>query len=223
VSVVRPEFGPTLPELVAPRWRAWGGRTRVAVALAAAIVVLAVAGGLAALRDSDGRTNLVVREPTAFNLLKPASLQRVTPADGEVLRLQSPAGAPAPQRFAVRPMDLIPYRGDVTTALMMLATHMTEFMRANVPGFVLRGEGRSSVNRAPGYQILYQARIGGRTTYGRRVLLVPDTEDGPPPRAGVVLDLRAARSDAVPNVEATGRNGALKLPLSSFRFGTERP
>jgi hypothetical protein len=223
VSVVRPEFGPTLPELVAPRWRAWGGRTRLAVAATALLAVAVVVGGVAAVRDSDGRSHVVVREPVAFNLLKPASLARAAPGDGEVLRLQSRAGAPAPQRFTVLPMRLIAYRGDVTTVLMMLATDMTEFMRANVPGFVLRGEGRLSVNRAPGYQILYQTRIGGRTAYGRRVLVVPDTEDGPPPREGVVLDLRAARSDAVPNVEATGRNGALKLPLSSFRFGTERP
>jgi hypothetical protein len=55
------------------------------------------------------------------------------------------------------------------------------------------------------------------------VLVVPDVEDGPPPRAGVDLDLRTARSAVVPNVDSVGRNGALKLPLTSFRFGTERP
>ena len=53
--------------------------------------------------------------------------------------------------------------------------------------------------------------------------MLPDTEDGPQPREGLDLDLRAARSLAVPSVDAVGRNGALKLPLASFRFGTERP
>ena len=77
-----------------------------------------------------------------------------------------------------------------------------------------RGDGKARVNEATGYQILYQARIGGRTTYGRRVLVVPDVENAPPPRAGMDLDLRAARSPAVPNVDAVGRNGALKLPLT---------
>ena len=85
---------------------------------------------------------------------------------------------------------------------------------ATIPGFVWRGDGRTRVNDAAGYQILYQARIGGRTTYGRRVLVVPDVEDGPPPREGIDLDLRAARSVAVPNIDSVGRNGALKLPLT---------
>ena len=223
MSVVRPEFGPTLPELLAPRWRELGGRARVAVGLAALLAVVAVLAGLTALRDSDGRSHLVVGEPIAFNLLQPASLARVAPRDGEVLRLQSRAGAAAPQRFTARPLRLAPYRGDVTATLMMLASRLSDEMRATVPGYVWRGDGRSSVNRAPGYQILYQARIGGRTTYGRRVLVVPDAGDGPQAREGVDLDLRAARSNAVPNVEAVGRNGALKLPLTSFRFGRERP
>jgi hypothetical protein len=37
------------------------------------------------------------------------------------------------------------------------------------------------------------------------------------------IDLRAARSPAIPNVDAIGNNGVLKTPLRSFRFGTARP
>jgi hypothetical protein len=223
VSVVRPEFGPTLPELAAPRLRALGRGARAALVGGALLAVVAVVVALSALRDSDGRRPLVVREPIAFNLLRPPSLQRVTPRDGEVLRLQTRAGVAAPQRFTARPLRLAPYRGDVTAALMVLASRLVDDMRAVIPGFVWRGDGRTRVNEATGYQILYQAKVGGRTTYGRRVLVVPESEDGPPPRAGMDLDLRAARSDAVPSIEAVGRNGALKLPLTSFRFGTERP
>ena len=223
MSVVRPEFGPTLPELLAPRLRGVGRGVQVAVVVGAVLAVVALVVAVSALRDSDGRTTLVVHEPIAFNLLRPPSLQRVGPADGEVLRLQTAAGSAAPQRFTARPLRLAPYRGDVSAAMMMLASRLIDDMRATVPGFVWRGDGKARVNEATGYQILYQARIGGRTTYGRRVLVVPDVENAPPPRAGMDLDLRAARSPAVPNIDSVGRNGALKLPLTSFRFGTERP
>jgi hypothetical protein len=220
---VRPEFGPTLPELLAPRLRGVGRGVQLALTAGAVLAVVALVVAVSALRDSDGRTTLVVREPIAFNLLRPPSLQRVAPAGGEVLRLQTPAGSRAPQRFTARPLRLAPYRGDVSAALMMLASRLIDDMRATVPGFVWRGDGKARVNEATGYQILYQARIGGRTTYGRRVLVVPDVENAPPPRAGMDLDLRSARSPAVPNIDSVGRNGALKLPLTSFRLGTERP
>jgi hypothetical protein len=223
MSVVRPEFGPTLPELLGPRLRGLGRRGRIALGVAAGLLVLAVTG-LLALRDGDGRTTVVVREPIAFNLLVPASLQRVAPAGDEVLRLQSPRGTEAPQRLTATPLRLAPYRGDAGATLAILTVRLIDEMRAELPGFVHRGDGRARVNQAPGYQIAYQARIGGRTTYGRRVLVLPEAEDGQPlPREGLDLDLRAARSLAVPNVDAVGRNGALKLPLASFRFGTDRP
>ena len=223
MSVVRPEFGPTLPEVVAPRLRTLSRGMQVALVAGVVLAVAAAVVVVSALRDSDGRTQVVVRGPTAFNLLQPRSLERVSPRGGEVLRLQTRSGTAAPQRFTARPLRLAPYRGDVSAALMMLSPRMIDDMRATVPGFVWRGDGKARVNEATGYQILYQAKIGGRTVYGRRVLVVPDVEDAPPPRAGMDLDLRSARSPAVPNIDSVGRNGALKLPLTSFRFGTERP
>ena len=75
-------------------------------------------------------------------------------------------------------------------------------MRARIPGFVYRGDGRVNVNRQPGYQIVYQARIGGKTIYGKRVLLVPGYD--PPPRAGLDVTLQAERSGAVPSANAVG-------------------
>jgi len=222
VSVVRPEFGPTLPELLGPRLGALGRRGRLALAAAAALLVLAIVV-LLLQRDGDGRVTVVVREPIAFNVLAPASLQRVAPQGDEALRLQSPPGTEAPQRMTATPLRLAPYRGDAGATLAVLTVRLVDEMRAELPGFVHRGDGRARVNQAPGYQIAYQARIGGRTTYGRRILVLPDSEDGPAPREGLDLDLRAARSLAVPSVDAVGRNGALKLPLASFRFGTERP
>jgi hypothetical protein len=222
MSVVRPEFGPTLPELVGPRVRAWPRGVRIALlALAALVVVVAVA--VLVRGRSDTRPQAVVRAPVAFNLLYPKPLERVTPRGREVLRLQTPAGTAAPQSFAVTPLRLPPYRGDVGAALLGLSASAIAQMSRTVPGFVERAEGRVNYNRQPGYEIQFQSTIGGKTTYGRRTLLVPGGDT--PPREGVDIMILAARSPATPNVNAVAatNGGALKTVIRSFRFGTQRP
>jgi hypothetical protein len=221
VSVVRPEFGPTLPELVGPRVRALPRAAQIALAALAALIVVAAAAFL--LRDSrDTRPHAVVRAPVAFNLLYPKPLERVAPRGREVLRLQTPPGAAAPQSFAVTPLKLPAYRGDVGAVLLGMSGPLIQRMSRTIPGFVWRADGRVNYNRQPGYEIQFQATIGGRTTYGRRTLLVPGGDT--PPRAGVDITILAARSPAVSNVNAVAStNGALKTAIRSFRFGTERP
>lgn len=219
MSVVRPEFGPTLPELLGPRVRTLPRVARIALVAIGVAVVALVAVSLT--RSADGRTPLVVREPAAFNLLVDPGLRQVTPRGREVLRLETAPGTPAPQSFAVTPLRLLPYRGDVTAALMGMSWRLSEAMRARFPGYVWRGEGRVSYNLQPGYEIQFQAKIDGRTTYGRRILLMPYTDT--PPLDGADMMLLAARSAAVPSVDAVGAGGALKTAARSLRFGEDRP
>ena len=197
------------PLLASPLW------------LLAALAVVAAAAIL--LRDRrDTRPHAVVRAPVAFNLLYPPPLQRVRPHGREVLRLQTPAGTAAPQSFAVTPLRLRPYRGDASAVLAVMASNLVTRMSRTVPGFVWRGDGRVNYNRQPGYEILFQASIGGRTTYGRRTLLLPGGDT--PPREGVDISILAARSAAIPRVDAVAAStGPLKTAIRSFRFGTERP
>jgi hypothetical protein len=218
MSVVREEFGPTLPELlgarlrVAPRtiWRVVG-----AIGMLAVLVVI----WLAFLRGTPGQEATVVRDPVAYNLVYTDALHRVAPRSGETLRLQTSAGPP--QSFAVRPLRLAPYKGDVSAALTLLSARLIRQMGAQYPGFLWRGDGRVNINKQPGYQIVFQARIGGRTTYGKRVLLVAGPD--PPPSTGLDITMLSARSPAIPRADAVGANGPLKTPLRSVRFGTQRP
>jgi len=223
VSVVRPEFGPTLPELLAPRVRALPRAAQVALAVIAALLVAGAAYAVVHKRESDARPQAVVRSPIAYNLIYGSPLERVAPRGRETLRLQTASGAPAPQRFTVTPYRLPPYKGDATGILTLQSANMIAQMRRTIPGFVWRGDGRVNYNRQPGYEILYQAKIDGRTTYGRRTVLVPG--DDTHPREGVDISMVAARSDATPRVDAVGAtNGsALKTAIRSFRFGTQRP
>jgi hypothetical protein len=217
MPVVREEFGPTLPEVLGPRI---GVRTRTLwLALAALGAVAVVVVAWLSLRPDPGRTNTVVREPITFNLLYTDVVARVAPHAGEVLRLQTRSGPP--QSLAVRPLRLPPYRGDVSATFALMSVRLIDEMRASYPGFVYRGDGRVSLSKQPGYQIVFQARIGGRTTYGKRVLLVGAAD--PPPREALDMTLLATRSPSVPNADAVAANGALKIPYRSLHFGTDRP
>jgi hypothetical protein len=217
MPVVRQEFGPTLPELLGPRL---GVRTRtlwLSLAAVGALAVVAVAW--LSLRPDPGRTNAVVREPVTFNLLYTDAMERVAPRAGEVLRLQT--RSVPPQSMAVRALGLPRYRGDVSATFALMSARLIDEMRARYPGFVYRGDGRVSISKQPGYQIVFQARIGGRTTYGKRVLLVAAPD--PPPHEALDMTLLAARSPSVPNADAVAANGALKIPFRSLHFGTDRP
>jgi len=217
VSVVREEFGPTLPELLGsrlgvPARKVWLGLAAVAVAAVAVVLWLS-------LRPAPGQSAVVVRKPVTFNLIHTSALRRVAPRAGEELRLESASGPP--QSFVVHPLSISPYKGDVSAALTFMSARLIDEMRAQYPGFLWRGDGRVNVNKQPGYQIVFQARVNGRTTYGKRVLLVVGPD--PPPRSGLDITLLAARSGGVPKADAVAANGALKTPYRSLRFGTERP
>jgi hypothetical protein len=217
VSVVREEFGPTLPELVGRRL---GVRPRAVWLSLAAIGAVAVAVvAWLGLRPTPNQSTVVVREPVTYNLIDPDALRRIAPRSGETLRLQSRSGPP--QSFVVHTLRLQPYEGDVSAALTFLSARLIDEMRGQYQDFVWRGDGRVNINKQPGYQIIFQARVGGRTTYGRRVMLVAKPD--PPPREGVDLTILAARSPSVPNLDSVGATGALKTAYRSLRFGTDRP
>jgi hypothetical protein len=221
MSVVRPEFGPTLPELLGPRVRALPRAAQIALAAIAVVVLVALA--VFVRRDTqDTRAHAVIREPIAYNLVYPPSLVRVRPEAGETLRLETKPGTAAPQSFAVKAFRLPPYHGDSTGILTLMSANLITRMSKTYPGFIWRGDGRVNYNRQPGYEILFQAKIGGRTTYGRRTMLVPGGDT--PPREGLDITMLAARSAAIPRVDAVGSSkGALKTAIRSLRFGTERP
>jgi hypothetical protein len=222
MSVVRPEFGPTLPELLAPRLRALPRAAQVVLAAVVALIVVAAALVLLRKEENGGRDHVVVRSPIAYNLLYASPLRRVTPRGRETLRLETPRGNPAPQSFTVTPYRLPPYHGDATGILTLESANLIARMQRTIPGFVWRGDGRVNYNRQPGYEILYQAKLNGRTTYGRRTILLPGGDT--PPKEGADISMRAARSEAIPRVDAVGSAaGALKTAIRSFRFGIDRP
>ena len=212
--LVRPEYGPSLPALLEARL---GVRRRVTIGVAIALLVLAGIAVVLATRGGDER--YINHGEPVFNLrYAPDALQRATTPPGWSLVLDSHRGGTFVQSIAVRPLTLPPHRGGVSSFLPVYADAYERAMGRALTSFRAVDEGKARINDAPGYQITYTAQRGGRTVFGRDVLLVP--EDVPGAREGVVMRLLQTHAAGVHDARFVGTVGAIKKPYRSFRFGT---
>ena len=211
---MKPEYGPTLWQLLAARPVVARGAAAV---LAVSILVVAVVITLTSRPDE---TRVIIREPVTFNFVHGPQW-----AAGErtgtlvALRHDSPNGLFL-DAYAIRELRLQPYRGAVSG---MLPVHADAYLRTlprRYPGFELVGEGRARLNNAIGYALTFRARSGTRRLYGRHYLLVEEQPEGR--RHGVILEIESTPAAGTPNAEQIGNHGALKTPLRSFRFGDDR-
>jgi hypothetical protein len=214
VTVVRPEFGPTLPELLGPRIRALPRAGRALLGLLAVLVV----AGLVALvfgGSDPGKTVVVRGGDPAFNLLVAPALHRVDPQGDEALRLEGDGTL-----FTASRRTLPAYKGDANGTLPVLFSGFARQMAGQYDGWTLRQEGRANINKQQGYELFFQFRRDGQTWYGRRTVLVVDPVGG---TTAVDLLMLTRRTVATPKADAVAKSGPLKIALRSFRFGTERP
>src|SRR5262245_39365717 len=106
--LLRPEFGPTLPELISGRFSV----SRRAVAIGAVILLIVVAFAIKTIVD-DGRDKLVVHGTPSFNVLyDPSLLHKVAPANGDLMRLVGRTKR-IETELTARHANLPPYNGDV--------------------------------------------------------------------------------------------------------------
>jgi hypothetical protein len=212
VPTVKPEYGPTLPELLAqrPRW--------VRAAVAAVLALVAAVALYLALRPAD-ETEVLVRGPVTFNLAYGPELHRASDP-GALFALRRTRAGLFLDSYVIRPLTLPPYRGAVGGTLPVYAFGYLRELRRRHPGFEFVSEGRTRINDAIGYQVVFRARRGTRTLYGRHVLLVPEEPEGL--RRGVVIELLSTPAAGTPNAASTGAQGPLKVALRSFRFGEDR-
>lgn len=213
VSVVKAQYGPTLPQILGRRSR--GLQVAVAVLVALAIV----AGAVLALRARADETALIVRGPATFNLVYPSKLQRVS-EPRTLLALRRERNGLFLDAYVVRALNLPPYRGAVGGTLPVYAAGYLDRLRKRYGRYELAGEGRTRINNGIGYQLTLLAKRDGRTLYVRHLLLVPDEPEGA--RRGVVLELESTPAAGTPNALGVGNAGPLKQALRSFRFGTLR-
>lgn len=213
VSVVKPQYGPSLPQLVRTLPRA--GQVAV-VALVALLVVLAVA---LTLRSRPQETHVIVRDGVTFNLAYGPQLRRESPP-GALFALRRERRGLFLDSYVVRLLTLPPYRGAVGGTLPVYSVAYMERLRKRYGDVDLVLEGRTRINNAIGYQLVLRGKLGQRTLYVRHLLLVPDEPEGE--RRGVILELESTPAAGTPNAVGIGNAGPLKQAMRSFRFGTSR-
>jgi hypothetical protein len=215
-ALVRDEYGPTLPELLrrVPRWAqiaAWA-----AIALLIAVGLWLGTGGANAPEQ-----HVVVRGERTFNLAwNPRGLHRVT-EPGALFALEGSRGDLFLDSLTIRSVTLPAYRGAPGGVLAVLGAKRLRELSATAPGFKASNppEGRARVNDSTGYQVTWRERRDGRSIYARDIWLVPPVAGA---RDAIVVQLRTTPAAGTPNAARTGGTGALKQPLRSLRFGTER-
>ena len=227
MSAVKPQYGPSLVQMLAPRPLA----VRLAAgALAALLVVARVAAGVFALllvlaaivigiRSVPDEQVVLLHKPITFNFAYGPQFKRIQTA-GTVVSLAHDRGGLFLDSYVVRDLELPPYKGAAGGMLPVYAYTYIKGLRKRYGGFAFVSEGRTRINNGIGYEVTFRARRAGRTLYGRHLLLVQDTPDGL--RRGVIIELTSTASAGTPNADEIGNHGALKQPLRSFRFGSDR-
>ena len=211
---MRPEFGPTLGDVLRARR---GVSPRAAMAVFAVVVV--VLGALLATRGpwADPRVEITHRSGMVFRISYPEDVLRRAPAQpGELERLvgvRRRLGLTITvRRFTPRaPIDVAPFG-----ALPLYAEeHVAELARS-LPGFSLREERHLRVNWDPGYDMRF--RYGDRM-YGRDMIAFP----GEDARSGAVLLSLRHRIPRTRAAAAAARDDLAEAhrALRSFAFGLE--
>jgi hypothetical protein len=215
--LLRPEFGPTLPDLLSRRFSV---SRRVITVVGVIVLVLIVAGIKVGL--SIGRATISVGGDPSFSLVyKTHRLHKAPLRAGELARVQGRTK----QVFVAltaRRVALPAFRGDVIGGqLPVYVTQYADRLQAQLPQFTVSDEGKSRIGTAEGYDIGYQSGPKGHRTYWREILLVSDPEKGAAQNA-VVLRLRQTFSGRT-NARDQALVQAGKQGYQSFRFGTGRP
>jgi hypothetical protein len=208
---LKPQYGPTLGTLLAPRWHAAPRAVRVLVrAAAVGLVALAIAATLALWPATYSHGG-----PAPFHFSY-RGLYRTTPEAGQYVRIDRRATGRLEDSFAVSPLHLPPYSGGLSGELPVYASGYIDRLRAKFSDFVLRGEGKTRVNTVPAYNIFYTARIEGREMYGRDVLLLPE---GTGVRDGVALEILTLPRPPLTSPLEVASAGVLERPVETFTIG----
>jgi len=208
---LKPQYGPTLGTLLAPRWHAAPRAIRILVrAAGVGLVTLAIAATLTLLPATYSHGG-----PAPFHFSY-RGLYRTTPEAGQYVRIDRRAAGRLEDSFAVSPLHLPPYSGGLSGELPVYASGYIDRLRAKFSDFVLRGEGKTRVNTVPAYNIFYDAAVEGHEMYGRDVLLLPERQGV---RDGVALELLTRPSEAVKSPLEVASGGVLEEPVETFTFG----
>ena len=211
---MKPQYGPTLGRLLAPRWHAASRPARWAViAGCTALVALIIGAGLTL---ENPKFSMGGRVPFSFSY---RGLYRVAPDPGSYVKVQRRSSTGRLEdSFAVWPLRLPPYSGSLSGELPLYAVGHTTVLAQRDADFVLRGEGKTRVNTVPAYNIFYTTVVEGRLMYGRNTLLLPEKSGA---REGVELVMLTSptANNQVTSPALVASVGILERCVETFSIG----
>jgi hypothetical protein len=209
---IKPEYGPTLPELAGPRWRRASRATRGAVIAAAGLFVAVVAAIVVATWPN----SVSGGGPVSFHFEYADHLHRMTPHAGELARIEARSRGLLAASLTVARVHLPSYGGNLEGELPLYADGVIARLPAAYPNFALELEGKIRNNDVPGYTIDFSATRRGRPIFGRAVLLFPARSHA---RDGLLVTMLERPNSAVVTPDKLGVTGDLKTPFTTFEVG----
>lgn len=208
---VKPEYGPTLGSLLAPRWRGLSKLSRRTIVLAAVLLAAALAGIVLSLLDAGYSHG----GPVSFSF-KYRGLYRTAPQAGGYVRIvrRSPTGG-LEHSLEVKPLALSANDAEPQVSMALYAPVYARSLQAQDQHFVFRGEGRTKVGSAAAYEVLYTTYVEGLRMYGRDIMMLPERR-GADRGVVVAMQSRAGLQKQVAGPLEVGSTGLLQRPLRSF-------
>jgi hypothetical protein len=209
---LKPEYRPTLAQLLAPRWRRASPGGRLAVTLSVVVLVAALAALVLTLLPA----GVSYGGPVPFSFSY-RGLYRTTPDRGGLVKVvrRTPEGA-LEDSFAVEPLQLPAYQGSLSGELPLFAAGYVHALSLRYPGFELRGEGKGKVAAGVvAYNVFYTAVIEGHTMYGRDFLLLPE-RTGVRRGVDIVMHTTPHANAQVTSPLLVATAGVLYEPLRTF-------
>lgn len=217
---VQRRFGPSLPQLLAPRIDRLPAIARrvglvLIVALVAAIVAYALRGRYPAFSQ---------RAPVAFHLTYPPSLTRQPTPHGALLLLEMHSGTQLVDSLEIDPLRLPAYHGEISGLLPVIAANYERKLAEQVgPTFTPWSLGRTRVINTPAFTFTYERRIDGTLYFGRVTFITKNLSGD---RRGLMLSLltlpvtlNPVTDPAPPTPDAVGEGGVLADPYSGLHIG----
>lgn len=223
---LKAQYGPTLVELVAPRWRRASIRSRWIAAIGVAVLAGAILAAVLTLQSA----TISHGGPVPFSFAY-KGLDKAPPESGAYVRVERLAHGRLEDSFSVAPLALPTYGGNVTGEYPLYASAYIRSLAARYERFRLVAEGpvRTSAfgsweelppstiyYHVPTYTIAYTALVQGHAFYGREIWLVPNRRGA---RAGVDIRMLTAASAHVSPL-SVGTSGILSRPMRTFTLGS---
>jgi hypothetical protein len=209
---VKPEFGPTLGELVEPRLEVLPRRLR-GFLIGVAIGFVVVAGAL--LITSAAPSADLNEGGVSFSFSYPGMSKAATPA-GDFIAVQTLSDGRIANSLTVGPWRLPPYFGEISGLAPALTANYLRGFALRTPGFDLESAGRTRIDGYAGYDFSYRRDFDGMTYWGMVVFLTPHLHGD---RQGVEISMLVEPAlSGVKNPDDIGGAGPLYEPMQTFQI-----